>query len=669
MNYIITKNIKFFEKIGKFNYCKLEDMILPEVLAVDTETTSLKPILGDIFAIQIGTEINNYLIHCYDNNYIPQDVIPYLKDKILIGHNLTFDLGFFYKYGFYPDKVKDTFIASKILYNGIKEYRHDFGTVFERELNINYDKSEQKNIDKIKLSTSKSIEYCFNDVDKLIELHNHLENKIIKEGYKETYGLHCEYIKALAYMEQCGVPLSKEKWLQKIELDKKVLKEKEQLVNNYIVSNLPQFHQQQLDLFNPYPILGIDLSSPKQMIPVFQTLQINCIDDEGKDSISENVIKKTKHEFVDIWLEYQSAKHDVTTFGNNILEKVIDGRIYTNYNPILDTARISSRKGDVNTLNLPANQRTRECIVAKPGFKMIVSDYEGQETRVGADITGDEAMIDSIINGSDLHCAFARVLYPELKELSDEEIIKNHKNKRNASKSPRFCFQFGGTGYTLALNENLPVKEGMRIEGLFKQLHSGIYEYGDKKLKEAIKLGYIESTMGFKLHFPDFKRFKELEEKVEQISKREWELYKEGKEEYKKLEKAKEQKKVYEIQKKSSFEFYSKNKSLISRFFKLKSQYYRLCLNNPTQTTAAHQTKLAACMLFNFIKQNNHIGRAKICIIPHDEFVMEVEDELVDLYKEKLGYFMREAGNKFIKNPLIKMNADANVGNNWYEAK
>ncbi len=668
-NYIITKTPEFFKKIRQFNFCQLEDMILPEVLAVDTETTELKAILGDIFAIQIGTGVDNYLIHCYDNNYAPQDIIPYLENKTLIGHNLTFDLGFFYKYGFYPDKVKDTFIASKILYNGIKMYRHDFGTVFERELGINYDKSEQKNINKIKLSTSKSIEYCFNDVDRLIELHNYLETKIIEGGFQDTYNLHCEYIKALAYMEQCGVPLSKEKWVQKIELDKQVLKEKEQLVSNYITKNLPQFHQQQLDLFNTEPILGLDLTSPKQMIPVFQALKINCIDDEGKDSISENVIKKTKHEFVNIWLEYQSVKHDVTTFGNNIFEKVIDGRIYTGYNPILDTARISSRKGDVNTLNLPANQRTRECIVAKPGFKMIVSDYEGQETRVGADITGDEAMIDSILNGSDLHCAFARVLYPELQELSDEEITKDHKAKRNASKSPRFCFQFGGTGYTLALNENLPVKEGMRIEGLFKQLHSGIYEYGNRKLQEAVKLGYIESTMGFKLHLPDFERFKELQIKVEQISKREWELYREGKEESQKLEKAKEQKRIYEIQKKSSFDFYSKNKSFISRFFKLKSQYYRLCLNNPTQTTAAHQTKLAACMLFDFIKQNNHLGRAKICIIPHDEFVMEVENELVELYQEKLGYFMREAGNKFIENPLIKMNADANSGENWYQAK
>jgi len=668
-NYIITKNKDYFKAIGDYMYCDLTDMILSPTVSLDLETTALKAILGDIFAIQIGTGVDNYLIHCYDNNYVPQDVIPYLENKILIGHNLTFDLGFFYKYGFYPDKVKDTFIASKILYNGIKEYRHDFGTVFERELGINYDKSEQKNINKIKLSTSKSIEYCFNDVDRLIELHNYLETKIIEGGFQDTYNLHCEYIKALAYMEQCGVPLSKEKWVQKIELDKQVLKEKEQLVSNYITKNLPQFHQQQLDLFNTEPILGLDLTSPKQMIPVFQALKINCIDDEGKDSISENVIKKTKHEFVNIWLEYQSVKHDVTTFGNNIFEKVIDGRIYTGYNPILDTARISSRKGDVNTLNLPANQRTRECIVAKPGFKMIVSDYEGQETRVGADITGDEAMIDSILNGSDLHCAFARVLYPELQELSDEEITKDHKAKRNASKSPRFCFQFGGTGYTLALNENLPVKEGMRIEGLFKQLHSGIYEYGNRKLQEAVKLGYIESTMGFKLHLPDFERFKELQIKVEQISKREWELYREGKEEYQKLEKAKEQKRIYEIQKKSSFDFYSKNKSFISRFFKLKSQYYRLCLNNPTQTTAAHQTKLAACMLFDFIKQNNHLGRAKICIIPHDEFVMEVENELVELYQEKLGYFMREAGNKFIENPLIKMNADANSGENWYQAK
>ena len=74
-------------------------------------------------------------------------------------------------------------------------------------------------------------------------------------------------------------------------------------------------------------------------------------------------------------------------------------------------------------------------------------------------------------------------------------------------------------------------------------------------------------------------------------------------------------------------------------------------------------------MLFDFIKENNHLGLAKICIIPHDEIVLEVKEELCELYKEKLGQFMREAGDKFISNPLIKMGADANIGKNWYEAK
>lgn len=140
----------------------------------------------------------------------------------------------------------------------------------------------------------------------------------------------------------------------------------------------------------------------------------------------------------------------------------------------------------MNTLNLPANKRTRECIEAKEGYQMIVCDYDGQETRVGADITGDEAMIDSIVNGSDLHCAFARVLYPELEELSDEEIIKEHKDKRTAAKAPRFAFAYGANAYTIHVNEGIPLKEAKIIEDAYKNLHAGIYEWGDKNYKKFL---------------------------------------------------------------------------------------------------------------------------------------------------------------------------------------
>lgn len=669
-NYIITKNIDFFKSIGNFLYCNLEEMQLTNTIAFDLETTSIKPILGDIFAIQIGTGKDNYLIHCYNNNYIPQDVIPYLEGKTLVGHNITFDLKWLYKYGYFHKDVKDTFIASKILYNGYPpQFRHGFAYVFEREMGLYYNKSEQKNIHNVKLSTKASIDYCFQDTDRLLELHTILEQKLIDSGAQRAYDLHCKYIKGLAYMEHCGAPLNVDKWKEKIKKDIEYQKECENIVLEYIYDNLLKFRDNQIDMFDTSKRLKVSLTSTKQMIPVFKELGINILTDENKESISEDILAKSKHPFVELWTNFQKATHDVTTFGQNILDKIIDGRIYSSFNPILDTARISTSKGDINTLNLPANQRTRECIEAKEGFKMIVSDYEGQETRTGADITGDKVMIASIVNGLDLHCAFARLLYPELEELSDEEIIKNHKPKRNASKSPRFCFQFGGTGYTLALNEGLPLEEGQRIEGLYKELHPGIYEYGNTKIKEACKLGYIESVYGFKLHLPFFDEFKQLESKIQAITKDDWDLYKIGKKEYREEYRKKDLKEPYTIIDHKAYNFYKNNKSNISKYFKLKSQYFRLVLNNPTQTTAAFQTKLSIANLFEYIIENNHQNLVKLCIAPHDEIVLEVIDSLCEHYKVKLGEIMKESGNVFIKNPLIKMEASANIGNNWYEAK
>jgi hypothetical protein len=61
-------------------------------------------------------------------------------------------------------------LASKILYNGdFWNSRHDFGSCMVRELH--YDKTDQKNIHLVKLS-QQSNKYSFNDVDRLIELHD-----------------------------------------------------------------------------------------------------------------------------------------------------------------------------------------------------------------------------------------------------------------------------------------------------------------------------------------------------------------------------------------------------------------------------------------------------------------------------------------------------------------
>jgi DNA polymerase I-like protein with 3'-5' exonuclease and polymerase domains len=670
MNYIVTKNPQFFKKIGDYNYCALEDLNLKSTIAVDSETTGLDWKTEDMFCIQIGTGEDNYIIDFYtsENAYTFSDVIPYLKNREQIYHNANFDLGFCYKYGYYPDKVGDTFLQSKLLTNGIPSFiqGNDFGSVMERVLHIKYDKQDQKTINVIKLSTKESIQYCFNDVDKLIELHT-VQNKIIDaKGMSVTYNVHKNYVLAITYVEQCGAPIDADRLKVKIKIDLKKLKKSEQIVKNYILDNLSsKFHVQQHNIFNIVK-LGVSLSSPIQMVPVFEEMGINVLDKDNKKSINKDVINKSKHEFLTIWKDYQDAKQQVNSYGQNLLDQLIDGRGYSSYNQMLDTARISTRSKTFSSLTLPATEEMRACIKAKEGYDIICADYAGQENVVTADLTRDNAMLESIWKDLDLHCAFARMIFPELKDLPDNIIMEKFSKERKYSKAPRFAFAYGGSAYTIHVNQGIPLEEAEKLEKLFKELHAGIYKKGDETYAEAIRVGYITSAGGFRLHLSSYKRFKALRFENEMYTDLDWEQYNAGKEEHiRSIEEGDD----YKIGNVLAYRKYRDMKPVVSEFAKLKGDYMRLCLNNPSQTTAAHQTKTAAAMLFNEIKKNNHLGRVLICIIPHDEFVLECEKSLSNKYKTILEDCMKKGGDYFLKSKDLTMKADANVKDDWWLAK
>lgn len=672
MNYIICKNRKPFEAIGQYNYCSLEDMILSDIIAVDTETTGLNARNCDLFCIQIGTGVDNYIIVLYNDNYCFENVIPYIKNKTMIFHNALFDIGFFYKHGFYPENVKDTMLASKILYNGGVDdnyipYRHDFGSVMKRELNVIYDKTDQKNIHIVKLSQQSTIEYSFNDVDRLIELHDALMIKIDLGGFTATYNLHCRYIRALAYIEQCGLPISSKAWEAKMIEDVKNTLKWKQTIEEYIYDNLPQFANNQIDMFDDKKRINVSVNSPLQMIKVFNKLGIKTKDKDDKDSIGENIISKSKHEFVKMWLNYQEANHRVTTFGESIYKQIENERIYTNFNPMVDTARLSTRKGNINFLNFPSDSITRKCFKANKDNVIVVCDYSGQETVVAADLSGDAAMTASVVNGDDLHCAFARILFPEIAHLNDETIMKEHKAKRQSAKSPRFAFQYGGSAYTIHQNEGIPLDEAYKIENAFKELHEGLYTWGNIEFEKAIKQGYIESADGWKLALPKFDKFKEYKAKVESITKEQWQMYKQGKLDYKKKFDEKEKGITYKYIFPKSVNFYVSKKTEVSQFFKLKSEYQRLCLNNPVQARSAHQLKKATAILFDWIIENGYINKIKIVNTVHDEIIVECEENLKEIAKEAIQSSMLEGGNYYLTN--LKIKADANIGESWGEAK
>jgi DNA polymerase I-like protein with 3'-5' exonuclease and polymerase domains len=403
------------------------------------------------------------------------------------------------------------------------------------------------------------------------------------------------------------------------------------------------------------------------MLDVFAELKIPTKDKDGKDSIKENILIKTKHEFVDMWLNFQEANHRVTTFGDKIYQQIENNRIYTHFNPMVDTARLSVRKGNINFLNFPRDKETRNCFKANIGNKMVVCDLDGQENVLSADFTRDTAMLSAVNEGRDLHCMLTRVLHPELKALSDEEIMTKHKQERQDSKPIRFAFAYGGNAYTIHQNGNISYEEALEIEKKYKKLHAGIYAWGNQELNQSLRTGYIESVAGWKLKLPEFKEFKEREKIIKSFDKHSWDLYKEGKMEYKKIQEAKDKGNKYFPLNKMPLDFYKKNKSIMSKYYKQKSEYSRLCLNSPIQTAGAHQIKMAGCLLFDWILENNLVWKVKICNSIYDELVIECIEKLAEVTRINLQRCMIEGANHYLS--ILKSSATASIGVSWGEAK
>ncbi len=191
----------------------------------------------------------------------------------------------------------------------------------------------------------------------------------------------------------------------------------------------------------------------------------------------------------------------------------------------------------------------------------------------------------------------------------------------------------------------------------------------------------IQPTTNFRLRLPMIEEYKELDKEIKQFDKSFWEQYRNGKAEFIKfgeyLDYIQKQKKdktlplIEKMNKPSSedFQIYTKYKGKIGKYFSLKGQYFRLTLNNPSQGLSSHQSKKALYMLFCYIKEQGHIWKARICNMPYDEIIMEVLEELGELYAQKLGDFMVEAGNSLLPNHYVEMKAEGHFNDSWHSAK
>lgn len=171
-----------------------------------------------------------------------------------------------------------------------------------------------------------------------------------------------------------------------------------------------------------------------QMVGVADKLPLT---DTGKLSkSSKDLSKHTNVPFIKNYLEFVETEK-LSQFLRNIDTEVVHGE----FNPILNTGRVSMRKP--NLQQLPREGGIRECFVPKdPSKSFFIADYSGMENAMLAQVLldryGKSRMATVLNDGMDIHKYYASVMF-------DKKIEDVTKKERQQAKAAVFGFP-GGLG-------------------------------------------------------------------------------------------------------------------------------------------------------------------------------------------------------------------------------
>lgn len=459
--------------------------------------------------------------------------------------------------------------------------------------------------------------------------------------------------------------------------------------------------------FNNKPICLINWDSPKQVIPLFKHLGFDLLakdkeTGEWKDSVGAEVIEpqQGKSTIAYLYLQYKAAKKVTSTYGQNVIDQINEksGRVHTNFNQLgTDTGRLSSGGKDkankieyLNFQNFPADPETRACFVASKGMKWISCDYSGQESRIIADVTNDPAMIDLFNNGcGDVHSLVAKMAFPDIiGDCPIEQIKKKFHGLRNDVKSQvEFPINYGGDWNTIKSHSGKSEQESKRIYNNYMKGFIGIKTYQDRQRKFVMDNGFIilNPLTQHKALIYDYDMLMAMKRRFTQQFWAEYKPYK-----------GKENKTLPKAVKQQIYKRFADGESLkgmvgvytyttkkagkevprevyvsiadvyvlpVKHFFKRKSASEKQAINYPCQGTGALMFKVASVFLWQYILEHNLVFKVKFCIPAHDEWNIEVPEEIADEMTEVLKDCMKKAGAFFCRK--VELPAEGDAHDHW----
>ncbi len=577
-----------------------------EVVAFDTETTSLEPmaarLVGMSFAMRCGEAAYLPLAHrgAEAPAQLPLDealqrLRPWLESTAhaKLGQNLKYAAHVLANHGIRLAGIAhDTLLQSYVLES---ERPHDLDSLARRHLGLkalSYTEvcgkgARQIGFDEVELG--RATEYAAEDADLTLRLHQKLLPRLQAEPALAALYRDIELptMAVLFEMERNGVLI-----------DPELLAAQGEELGARLLELEAEAHEMAGQPFN--------LGSPKQLGEILFTvlgLPVLKKTATGQASTDEGVLTRLAEDYPlpKLLLEHRSLAKLKSTYADK-LPRMINpntGRVHTSFSQATAvTGRLAS--SDPNLQNIPIRtaegRRIRAAFIAAPGHSLVSADYSQIELRIMAHLSGDARLLEAFARGEDIHRATASEVFG----VAADEVSRE---QRRYAKVINFGLIYGMSAHGLAKNLDIERSAAQNWIDRYFSRYPGVADYMARTKALAHELGYVETVFGRRLHLPDLR--------AQQVGRRQ--------------------------------------------------AAERAAINAPMQGTAADLIKKAMIAVSAWLAERE-LG-TKLILQVHDELVLEVPEAELDTVRATLPELMSSVASLAV--PLL---VEVGSGPNWDEA-
>ena len=375
-------------------------------------------------------------------------------------------------------------------------------------------------------------------------------------------------------------------------------------------------------------------------------------------------------------LDYREFSTIVDTFIDKLPDCVNpkDGRIHCSFNQYgARTGRFSSE--NPNMQNIPShNKEIRKMFIASDGYVLMSSDYSQQEPKVMTQMCGDPKMIKAYQEGKDLYAEIAALSFNTTYEnclefRPDGTTNPEGKNRRSQAKSILLGVLYGRGVPSIAEQLGTTTKKAQAIKDSVFKGFPAIPQFEEDSLDMAYEKGYVTTLWGRKRRLPDLQlpeyEFKWKDGAPPDDDLLDFDLEEDMNEpevpediQRKYLKKLNN---CYFSQKRKIFEEANKEGIWIVDNGAKIADAQRQCVNSRIQGSAADMSKLAMILVGND-KRLKELG-FRLLIPVHDELIAECPEENVKECSERFAQLMSEAAKSALSIPI---RCDVEVTKAWY---